>query len=65
MQMERFRVENYKKIKDSGWIDCGDITTFVGKNESGKSALFRGLSKMNPSDGEPYDGPSGISKKPL
>ena len=56
MQMERFRVENYKKIKDSGWIDCGDITTFVGKNESGKSALFRGLSKMKPSDGELYDG---------
>ena len=53
--MVKFRVQNYKKIKDSGWIDCGDITAFVGKNESGKSALFRGLSKMNPSDGEQYD----------
>jgi predicted ATPase len=28
----------------------------VGKNEAGKSALFRGLSKLNPSDGERYDG---------
>ena len=32
------------------------LTCFVGKNESGKSAIFRGLSKMNPSDGEKYDG---------
>jgi len=28
----------------------------VGKNEAGKSALFRGLSKLNPSDGSTYDG---------
>ena len=56
MRMETFRVENYKNIEDSGWISCGDITTFVGKNESGKSALFRGLSKINASDGEQYDG---------
>ena len=56
MQLEAFRVENYKKVKDSGWVECGDITAFVGKNEAGKSALFRGLSKMNSSDGEEYDG---------
>ncbi|MDV8071166.1 AAA family ATPase [Rhodococcus sp. IEGM 1366] len=28
----------------------------VGKNEAGKSAVLRGLSKLNPSDGEKYDG---------
>ena len=55
MRMRKFRIQNYKKIQDTGWIKCGDITTFVGKNESGKSALFRGLSKINPSDGEKYD----------
>ena len=54
MRLKRFRVRNYKKIEDSGWIDCGDMTGFVGKNESGKSALFRGLSKFNPSDGKGY-----------
>lgn len=53
--MQKFRVQNYKKIQDSGWIKCGDITTFVGKNESGKSALFRGLSKINPSDKVEYE----------
>mgnify|MGYP001087859824 CR=1 FL=1 len=56
MRLTRFRVQNYKKIRDSGWISVGDLTVFVGKNESGKSALFRGLSKLNPSDGERYDG---------
>lgn len=56
MKLEAFRVQNYKKVADTGWITCRDLTAFVGKNESGKSAIFRGLSKLNPSDGEKYDG---------
>lgn len=56
MQLIGFRVQNYKKIRDTGWITVRDLTTFVGKNEAGKSALFRALSKLNPSDGEKYDG---------
>lgn len=56
MRLVGFRVQNYKKIRDTGWITCGDLIAFVGKNEAGKSALFRGLSKLNPSDGEKYDG---------
>lgn len=56
MRMQKFRVQNYKKIEDTDWVECGDITTFVGKNEAGKSALFKGLSKINPSEGEKYDG---------
>lgn len=56
MRLRKFRVQNYKKIRDTGWISCENLTVFVGKNESGKSAIFRGLSKLNPSDGEKYDG---------
>jgi predicted ATPase len=56
VKLERFRIQNYKKIRDTDWIAVRDLTVFVGKNESGKSALFRGLSKLNPSDGEKYDG---------
>lgn len=56
MRMTRFRVRNYKNVDDTGWVNCSDLTAFVGKNESGKSAIFRGLSKLNPSDGEQYDG---------
>jgi AAA ATPase domain/Overcoming lysogenization defect protein-like, TOPRIM domain len=54
--MTKFRVQNYKKVGDTDWVTCGDILTLVGKNESGKSSIFRGLSKLNPSDGEKYDG---------
>lgn len=56
MKLTSFRIQNYKKIHDTGWIEVGDLTAFVGKNEAGKSAVFRGLSKFNPSDGEDYDG---------
>lgn len=56
MKLEAFRVQNYKKVADTGWVSCRELTVFVGKNEAGKSAIFRGLSKLNPSDGEKYDG---------
>lgn len=56
MRLEAFRVQNYKKVQDTDWVSCRDLTAFVGKNEAGKSAIFRGLSKLNPSDGEKYDG---------
>lgn len=56
MRLVAFRVQHYKKIRDTGWITVRDLTAFVGKNEAGKSALFRGLSKLNPSDGQEYDG---------
>lgn len=56
MKLLSFRIQNYKKIKDTDWVSCKDLTVFVGKNESGKSAIFRGLSKLNASDGQNYDG---------
>jgi AAA ATPase-like protein len=56
MRLDEFRVQNYKKVRDTGWVECRDLTVLVGKNEAGKSAIFRGLSKLNPSDGERYDG---------
>jgi predicted ATP-dependent endonuclease of OLD family len=55
MEMKRFRVQNYKKVNDTGWVECGRLTAFVGKNEAGKSAVFRGLSKLNPSDNQSYE----------
>ncbi|GIW92833.1 MAG: hypothetical protein KatS3mg110_0874 [Pirellulaceae bacterium] len=48
MKLVAFRVQNYKKVQDSGSVTVRDLTAFVGKNEAGKSALFRGLSKLNP-----------------
>ena len=64
MHMIRFRVQNYKNVNDTDWVNCGDLTCFVGKNEAGKSAIFRGLSKLNPSDGEKYDGLKEFPRTP-
>lgn len=55
MELEAIRVQNFKKIQDTGWIGCKRLTVFVGKNESGKTALFRGLSKLKPTDGSKYE----------
>ncbi len=55
MELKSFRVQNYKNISDTDWIDCEDLTVFVGKNESGKTALFRALSKLKPTDEAKYD----------
>lgn len=56
MRLEAFRVQNFKKVRDTGKVTLRDLTCFVGKNESGKSSIFRGLSKLNPSDGEKLNG---------
>jgi predicted ATPase len=56
VKVEAFRVRNYKRNEDTGWITCRDLTVLVGKNEAGKSAVLEGLSKVKPSDGEGYDG---------
>jgi hypothetical protein len=56
VKLVAFRVQNYKRVEDTGWVNVRDLTVLVGKNEAGKSAILRGLSKLNPSDGETYDG---------
>src|SRR4051794_34961212 len=55
MKMTAFRVENFRSIVDSGWIDVDEITAIVGKNESGKTALFTALWKFKPYRNEPYN----------
>lgn len=48
MRFDRFIVQNYRNVEDSGWIDVGDITALVGQNEAGKSNLFEALYRINP-----------------
>ena len=54
MQIEAFKVQMYRSILDSGWVDVDDITVIVGKNESGKTALLKALHKFNPFTPDPY-----------
>lgn len=45
MKLVAFRIQNFRSIVDSGWCDLSidDITTIIGQNESGKSALLDAL----------------------
>ena len=42
MKLLKIRVPNYKKIRDTDWISCRDMTVFVGKNEAGKTGQHKG-----------------------
>lgn len=53
--MTAFRIENYRCIVDSGWVDIEDIAVIVGKNESGKTSILKALWKFNPYKNEPFD----------
>jgi predicted ATPase len=55
MQAKRFRVQNFRNIDDSGWINLDQVTAFVGRNESGKTTLLKAFHKFNPATSEPYD----------
>ncbi|MDX1194143.1 hypothetical protein GOL96_21905 [Sinorhizobium medicae] len=48
MKFAGFRVQNFRNILDSGWIEANRITAFVGQNEAGKSNLFEALYVLNP-----------------
>jgi energy-coupling factor transporter ATP-binding protein EcfA2 len=48
MILESARVENYRCIDDSSEFTFRSLTTLVGKNESGKTALLKALYKLNP-----------------
>jgi len=53
MKLVRARVQNFKSIDDSGWVDLNEVTCLVGKNESGKTAWVQALAKLNPIAGQP------------
>ena len=55
MKAIAFRVRNFRNIDDSDWISLDKVTAFVGRNESGKTALLKALHKFNPATPEPYD----------
>jgi len=55
MKLRRARVQNYKSINDSGWVDIDDVTCLVGKNESGKTAWVQAVCKLSPVAGQTSD----------
>ena len=68
MRLSRVKIENYRSIEDSGWIEVEpEITSLVGKNESGKTAFLQALFKLNPIEPAEYleilDFPSRLTRK--
>lgn len=46
MRLKSIQLQNYRSYDDSGLIRIGNITVFVGRNNSGKSALIRGIAQL-------------------
>ncbi|MDL2323125.1 AAA family ATPase [Bacteroidales bacterium OttesenSCG-928-A17] len=53
MKLIKFKVENFRSVDNSDWIQAEDVTCLVGTNESGKTNLLIALWKLNPANGEP------------
>lgn len=54
MKLIKFRIQKYKCINDTDWIDVESLTAIVGKNEAGKTTILKALHKLNPFRTEPY-----------
>jgi predicted ATP-dependent endonuclease of OLD family len=50
MKLTSAQIKNFRSIDDSSEFTVGELTCFVGKNESGKTALLQALEKINPQD---------------
>lgn len=51
MRLEAFRVQNFRSVIDSGVVEVSKLTALLGRNESGKSNLLKGLEALNSSEG--------------
>ncbi len=47
MRLRKFRVRAFRCIHDSGEITVGDLAAFIGRNESGKTAILEALTLLN------------------
>lgn len=52
MRLQLVHVTKYRSIVDSGPVEVGDISSFVGKNESGKTSFLTAVELLNPAAGK-------------
>jgi predicted ATPase len=50
MKLEKYKVNKFRSVKGTDWIDIDKWSCFVGVNESGKTNLLLPLWKFNPAD---------------
>lgn len=48
MRLVKFKVQSFRSVTDSGWIEADQVTALIGVNESGKTNLLLPLWKLNP-----------------
>lgn len=46
LTLDRLRVQGFKAVRDSGYVDLQPLTLFIGRNGSGKSSLVEALQWM-------------------
>ena len=63
MKLHKLRIKDFRAIVDTGWIDCQQITTFVGANESGKTTIFMALLKLVDKEQSTRSSIKGLSYK--
>ena len=54
MKLTKARITNFRSIEDSGEFTTPHTTCFVGKNESGKTAVLLALASLNPHPATPF-----------
>lgn len=63
MRLKSVRLKNYRGYRDSGWIELGPLTAFIGENDSGKSTILEALDLFfNDNDAACPFSPDDISK---
>jgi predicted ATP-dependent endonuclease of OLD family len=65
MKLINAQVTDYKCIDDSNSVEFGQVTCFVGKNESGKTTFLQALAKLNPLEGSGTFGELDYPRKRL
>lgn len=53
MKLKKVQVTNFRSVENSGEFAIDDLTTLVGKNEAGKSAILQALAGLNPHPSTP------------
>jgi predicted ATPase len=46
LAVTKFRVQNFKAIRDSGWVEFTPLTIFIGNNGVGKSSLVESMETL-------------------
>ena len=55
MKLVRYKIEKFRSIDKTDWIDVDDVTALIGTNESGKTNALLPLWKLSPANGGKID----------